>query len=605
MRKIIQLDDYFDTGEPTVQSALLWHGGRAFKDANGGISKYASEATDFIQDIKPKPGKTIILVLALGGEETYGPNRNGDGFPARPVLAKKGEGFWVAPGEELIHHYRTFENGGIYKHHQNKDPSKSSGRVLKAFWNEKMQRVELLLEIDNNKDPEWVQRVNDGDFVAVSMGCKIKYDMCACCGNKAPTRAQYCNHIKYNLNQINPDGTRNYVHNPSPNFFDISRVFRPADKTGYTLKKVAYAVPEISSAELGERVDALASKISALSKLSDMDKIIRGETVASSSLSNGEQRVIRKFKDYVNPEDCKCASVPVEELIKTHPAEALSTLSSLGIIPVTRDFIKTMVCWMGESVTDDEIDKMVALQGHVFDLLKEAPSLLDEMVSTGILDESTTKISEDLSKKLEPLAKNAGLMGTIARGTIPEGIGIRPFEAATTDMLTHVDPKTNIPYVTQRGAAIDAHDMRAREQAMRVLAAGGLLAGGYAAMRAHPTLRPYSIPAALGAGYLGYKLWPRSKYKQTEQGIPISNWTELTPMQERTASFVVNRVRDYAIIPQNLLKIANTLRPFDGLRKLAAMDNINGLQIKFDDAVNSLASTIQFGFSTNTNYHSQ
>ena len=70
LAKELQLDEYFRGSkglEPTVQ--LL--------DFN---SKIASEASDWSKRIQPTPGKTYILVLAMGASEFYGPNRNGDAF---------------------------------------------------------------------------------------------------------------------------------------------------------------------------------------------------------------------------------------------------------------------------------------------------------------------------------------------------------------------------------------------------------------------------------------------------------------------------------------------------------------------------------------------
>jgi hypothetical protein len=43
--------------------------------------------------------------------------------------------------------------------------------VLKAVWNPKMQRVELLLEIVNDRDQDLAKKIADGEYPAVSMGC--------------------------------------------------------------------------------------------------------------------------------------------------------------------------------------------------------------------------------------------------------------------------------------------------------------------------------------------------------------------------------------------------------------------------------------------------
>jgi len=58
---------------------------------------------------------------------------------------------------------------------------------------------------------------------------------------KAPTAADHCGHIKTMLGQLLDDGRKVYMKNPKPKYFDISLVFKPADRIAYTLKKVAAA----------------------------------------------------------------------------------------------------------------------------------------------------------------------------------------------------------------------------------------------------------------------------------------------------------------------------------------------------------------------------
>lgn len=75
-----------------------------------------------------------------------------------------------------------------------------------------------------------------------SHNCRVAHDICSGCGNKARSRAEYCGpeHCKYggcrdNLAKTFDDGHTLYVDNPDPAFFDISKVFRPADRIAYTL----------------------------------------------------------------------------------------------------------------------------------------------------------------------------------------------------------------------------------------------------------------------------------------------------------------------------------------------------------------------------------
>lgn len=77
----------------------------------------------------------------------------------------------------------------------------------------------------------------------VSHNCRVPHDICSYCGNKAKTRDEYCTHekcaaggCKDNLGKlVKVAGDLHHLHvdNPNPTWFDISRVFRPADRIAY------------------------------------------------------------------------------------------------------------------------------------------------------------------------------------------------------------------------------------------------------------------------------------------------------------------------------------------------------------------------------------
>lgn len=997
MRKIITLDDYFPTGEQTVQPVLSWGMGHSHQDFSR-LTKTASEALDYIKNVKPENGKTHLLLLALGGEETYGPNRNGDGFPERPVAARNksvGRPYWVKPGEELTKHYQSFETNPahVFKHHSNQDPSKASGIVKKAFWNPRMHRVELLVVIDNEKDAEWVQRVNDGEHVPVSMGCftrgsrvllstgqyaniedisvgnsvithrgcaqnvtstmvrphrgtiysvkaygyrdpliltgehplwlapaesgdchpsptriknvhkqktctplsaakngnckgctttptysfkwvptedaregdylamplptfksdvtftndearllgyylaeghathsnvrgenedrylvfstglhetethkelydlayrlgavsvtatdveerngkyinvwstrlaqlciehcgekaqtkrlstalmgadtdtlkiflgayangdggaykgslyfstaseglaeqlrivlarcrmiasvnkilhkpsrnsvvkvntieyqvwvgqttatllttsrlpllpadkpdnkrffyeyegttylvtkikeieelpydddvfnfsvandesylidglavhncKIKYDTCSTCGNDAPTRAQYCDHVKFAMNQLNADGTRNYVHNPSPSFFDISRVFRPADKTGYTLKKVAYTYELQPSAELGELVDHAGQKGAALRKISDIDKVLRGEPLASSSnVSPGEQAIIRQFRDYAAPQLHKSPNLPNKVLNKHATIEVLAAAAQSGIILKDAEFLQSVVPTMLGRAYDvplSLINKISSAMPYVLGLYAESPALLDQILDSGAFDDSRTKVSVELGTLFDSYrAKRAYLGEMLYRRMVPEGVGLRRDAAPTTDVLNWTDPETGQTSQTTRGAAIDAQDEVTKSHVRKAIGGSALLLGGYKGLTAFPGLRSLKVPLAAGAGLLGYntlKQRPGHQIK-TDEGLEIPDITEFAPRQKMssdnlTTAIIVNFIENYVRGPREKLAAWST-----NCLKNSYTDSIRGLVHDADAVADSLGRFLGF-----------
>jgi hypothetical protein len=83
----------------------------------------------------------------------------------------------------------------------------------------------------------------------ISHNCQVPFDICMACGNKAKTRAEYCGPeqctkyggCKDNLGKTFEDGFTLCVDNPNPKFFDISHVYRPADRIAYVLGTVKQA----------------------------------------------------------------------------------------------------------------------------------------------------------------------------------------------------------------------------------------------------------------------------------------------------------------------------------------------------------------------------
>jgi len=215
----------FDFGETAAQLVPLYSRG-VDGDWLCKHASYQGVFHDVLQDLKPIPGKTVIHVIALGDEEIYGPNRNGDGFSRKDNVTA----------------HKTFkELGNVFKNHQNNDPLKAAGDVIATAHHQNMSRVQLLLGLDNDKCRREVDALDKGEDVPVSMGSMQDFDVCSVCQHKAPTAADHCHHIKNMLGQLLSDGRKVYMQNPNPKYFDISLVFKPADRIAYTLKKVAAA----------------------------------------------------------------------------------------------------------------------------------------------------------------------------------------------------------------------------------------------------------------------------------------------------------------------------------------------------------------------------
>lgn len=196
-----------------------------------------------IDNIKFAKDEVPVHIIALGASEAYGPNRNGDGF--KEATCKK--------------HHQTFEKfAKFFRNHKNK-PERGDphfGIIKKSAYNDAMKRVELLVGLNQEKsaadrnggfvaDAE-LEKLARGDDIAVSMACRVPYDVCSWCGNQAKTRSDYCTTEKCaaggchanltRLIKVGSDMHHLHVDNPTPTWFDISRVFRPADRIAYGAK---------------------------------------------------------------------------------------------------------------------------------------------------------------------------------------------------------------------------------------------------------------------------------------------------------------------------------------------------------------------------------
>lgn len=156
-----------------------------------------------------------LKVRAVSAGEYWGMNKNSDFFPE----------------EELKQFYKTFLDAHVFKNHENKKSENAIGGVISSTWNDKMKYVELIIRIDRQLAPSIVRSFEKGTMTDVSMGCKIKHSICSICGNKAETKKEYCDHVKYERGKLYPDGRRVFEINIGPKFHDISAVLNGADKT--------------------------------------------------------------------------------------------------------------------------------------------------------------------------------------------------------------------------------------------------------------------------------------------------------------------------------------------------------------------------------------
>jgi hypothetical protein len=214
---------------------LRGHDRRQFiKRASGSANVFLP----YLDTVKIAADEEPVHLIALGASEAYGPNRNGDAF--REAVCKK-------------YHDTFVKFARFYRNHKNKDPNISYGQVRLSAYNPDMRRVELLVALNREKsaaernggrvaDRE-LEKLARGDDIPVSMACRVPYDVCSECGNRARSREEYCTSASCkgggcaeNLTRLVKHGNDArilYVDNDEPHWFDISAVFRPADRIAY------------------------------------------------------------------------------------------------------------------------------------------------------------------------------------------------------------------------------------------------------------------------------------------------------------------------------------------------------------------------------------
>jgi len=362
------------------------------KTAAAGKTTYHKRIQDYIERVKPRKDMACCVISALGSYETWGQNVNGDRFPR--IMFVEGQ-------------HKTYERNGFpYKHHLNKPHlgHKQYGeRVTLAEFNDKMDRVELIVWYDLSRDTNLLDDIESGN-VGVSMGMKTPYDECTIkgCGNKAKTPRDYCAHAHpekglsygYRMGMILPDGQQIGRWNRYANFFDISRVLIPAWKPGRILEKVASQNqrfwninPEFMrpSAELAKEAQI---------KKAEMYKTVPGL----------DEQKNKKAVEFLNMaqdiQSCE-PEIPrgtIHRIAEKAPLKnIISTMLGLGVVPKPKEFQRIVLVKTGQAKLADHFEKI----GCVFTDYPEGGCSNPDLI-----DIAPEFFSEKIACELEPYLKD-------------------------------------------------------------------------------------------------------------------------------------------------------------------------------------------------------
>lgn len=481
MLKLITMPGVSESGEVLVR-AFIPERGLTKTAAN---DQMHPDIRAFVSGLKSDPAKLYVLVNALGAGEFYGSNINGDYFE-ESELKKEGEDVG----------YKSFLKSGVYRHHQNKDIQRSMGKVVFSVYNQPMHRVELVIEVDRGKakqegHQDLVEQLDAGKNPAVSMGCKVQFDVCSICGNKSKTRIDYCHHAKTMMGQILPNGQKVCVTNPNPRFFDISFVVIGADRTSYAMAKVARAMGRTElSADLAEQyglrdrtlLDQLQEKLANKQKLSNLVKEI--PAMSAKVMPN----VSSKERDL--PEDL------LDRLSRQPVRRALTTLSAAGIVLKPAEYQRLLLSHMGQG----EKARALAKTGSVF-----APAIqADHSIRFG----DPADYDADVRNMLLPVLRDRSLFDPIVTERLSQErslVAQRPERFADDAVLRKI-ASGYLGYREQLLQQIDSmvNSMTSRDPALLVALSGQKLEDVFVdtALAKSASILPLALLGAVPLAYL-------------------------------------------------------------------------------------------------------
>lgn len=460
------------------------------------------EVQNHLESIKSDPGKIHVLVNALGAGEYWGSNINGDHFPEIALIHKGPdwgyETFYQAM--PFTHHQNKDPSKGFGSVNLSvwNDAMKRVELVI-AIDRAKAERVGATSVCDKI-DAGIFGDVSMGcrvPFDRCSICCDLakfqeaqrSYDPSRHKNvgaavlefhKKSPirgisiTRDDYCDCLRKSLNKIRPDGRRACAINDYPKFFDISFVFIGADKTAKVMAKLASAaarVPEVARAvpswymaevAYGEGMQKAASASAP-------------ELVANMNGPSDVRDAINPLKTgtvgYVRPRTKQAAQVKASEILKdiipsqfggkpvnldhegndlpndvldtlgkSDLSQALSTVSSLGILLRPREFQRIMIINVsgGNPGLADKLDS----ENKVFppsDKTESGASMGPEFFSD-LLKKVVLPHLEDRSI-LEPVAKRRVIRITVVGA--PKTAASRPDFDYSTPFLQEISAAYN------------------------------------------------------------------------------------------------------------------------------------------------------------------
>lgn len=346
----------------------------------------------------PDKDHFMMHLVAMGDQETYSFNKNGDGFP-KAALEKYASTFVT--------------NGCLFREHRNRDQSTQGlGSVKAAAYSPEMHRVELIVHGHREKAAAEYEQAKAGKTLSYSMSCRVPVDRCSICNHQAKKQADYCGHLKEGMLKYN-DEFKKYAFaiNDQPTFFDISIVAKPADRIAHYLdyafhdeedrEKAASTARVITGTEWAEYEGVCipdSASVWAPDKKAVLEKLAKFETYFNSrnlyAKEAHERNPLEYFASAVAPYACmdKLSDEAIESLRKVEPGALCRELSKRATVLPFPEFAAWVYGEKRSTILDNKIVKIASsmLPNILGKLLSDGPSGLD-----GLFDSSCCTGAEE------------------------------------------------------------------------------------------------------------------------------------------------------------------------------------------------------------------
>ncbi|HUX02942.1 MAG TPA: hypothetical protein VMY35_18440, partial [Phycisphaerae bacterium] len=359
--------------------------------------------------------------------------------------------------------------------------------VVAEAYNPDMRRGELLIKVQNDKWAPELEKMARGEDPPFSMSCKVPYDICSACLNKAPSRAQYCDHLKDEMTHVKEAGHQIFAINDRPCFFDYSGVFRNADRIAFGLQKVASTgeMPEefIPSTMLAEMWGLKVPN----SVLYDSSPRPVQEKLAAMERLAAMEKQIEATGRLFNPEvDAGTAngSLPEDELDKLRSIdwnELMGALSQAKICLPMKDFFRLMLGNKYDSYAG-ELGNAQSLLPGIFSRMLKSGDGVEDVTGSPAYDPAMSLVPKsirDVIESVKPgMSLGEGPVGRRLSVTIIRGGGPARLHKAAS--VSDGISKT-AQYMAKQYATYQLAFIRAQEGAGDGLATGLALLQNYAA----------------------------------------------------------------------------------------------------------------------------